>query len=99
MTDYTQYLKQIHDASLDVPQAPPLHRPGPDPTTTGLKVVDTMTPVRRGGTIELVGPVGSGQLVVAVELLYGWVEPRTTSSAWPWAPPAPRSDPSETLAI
>ena len=70
MTDYARYLNQIHDASLDLPPAPPLRRPGPDPTTTGLKVIDTIAPVRRGGTIELVGPAGTGQLVVAVELLY-----------------------------
>jgi F0F1-type ATP synthase beta subunit len=33
-------------------------------------VIDTIAPVRRGGTIEMVGPAGTGQLVVAVELLY-----------------------------
>jgi RNA polymerase sigma-70 factor (ECF subfamily) len=70
MTDYTRYLDQIHDASLDVPPAPPLRRPGHDPTPTGLKIIDTIAPVRRGGTIEMVGPAGTGQLVVAVELLY-----------------------------
>ena len=70
MSDYTRYLNQIHDATVDVPSAPPLRPPGPEPTTTGLKVIDTMAPVRRGGTVEMVGPAGTGQLVVAVELLY-----------------------------
>lgn len=70
MTDYTRYLNKVHDASIDVPPAPPLRRPGPDATTTGLKVIDTMAPVRRGGTVELVGPAGTGQVIVAVELLY-----------------------------
>jgi len=70
MTDYTTYLDQIHDASLQVPAAPPLRRPDTGRATTGLKVIDTMAPVRRGGTIEMVGPAGTGQLVVALELLY-----------------------------
>ncbi|HAM23713.1 MAG TPA: hypothetical protein DCQ04_15910 [Actinobacteria bacterium] len=70
MTDYTRYLNQIHNASVDVPVAPTLDRPGREPTVTGLKVIDTMAPVRRCGTVEMVGPAGTGQLVVAVELLY-----------------------------
>lgn len=70
MTDYTTYIDQIHDASLRVSEAPPLRRPGAAPTVTGLKVIDTMAPVQRGGTIEMVGPAGTGQLVVAFELLY-----------------------------
>lgn len=70
MTDYTTYLDQTYDASLQVPAAPALRRPDTDPTTTGLKVIDTMAPVQRGGTIEMVGPPGTGQLVIALELLY-----------------------------
>jgi RNA polymerase sigma-70 factor, ECF subfamily len=70
VTDYARFLNQIHDASLDVPAVPPLRRPDDTPTTTGLKVIDTIAPVRRGGTVELVGPAGTGQAVVAVELLY-----------------------------
>jgi len=70
MTDYRSYLGAVHDATLDVPEAPPLRPPTSTPTVTGLKVIDTMAPIRRGGTIEMTGPAGTGQLVVSFELLY-----------------------------
>jgi F0F1-type ATP synthase beta subunit len=70
MTDYRTYLGEVHDAGVDVPEAPGLHAPTAEPTVTGLKVIDTMAPVRRGGTIEMVGPAGTGHVVVVLELLY-----------------------------
>jgi len=70
MTDYRSYLDKIHDASVDVPAAPRLRAPAADPTVTGLKVIDTMAPIRRGGTIEMIGPAGTGHVVVVFELLY-----------------------------
>jgi len=98
MTDYTRYLNKVHDASLDISPVRPLRRPGPDPTTTGLKVIDTMAPLRRGGTIELVGPAGTGQLVLAVELLYRLGRTTNDASASLLAPRVPHSDRSGTLA-
>lgn len=71
VTNYRAYLGAVHTADLDVPTgAPSLQAPDPNPTTTGLKVIDTMAPVRRGGTIEMTGPAGTGQVVVLFELLY-----------------------------
>lgn len=70
VTDYRSYLDNIHDASVDVPAAPRLRPPAAEPTVTGLKVIDTMAPIRRGGTIEMVGPAGTGHVVVVFELLY-----------------------------
>ena len=70
MTDHRRHLGVVHRADVDVPPAPGL-RPAPDePTVTGLKVVDALAPIRRGGTIEMTGPAGTGHLVVALELLY-----------------------------
>ncbi|HUF34091.1 MAG TPA: sigma-70 family RNA polymerase sigma factor [Acidimicrobiales bacterium] len=70
MTDYRNYLGAVHDADLDVPAAAPLRAPADEPTVTGLKVIDTMSPIRRGGTIEMTGPAGTGHVVVTLELLY-----------------------------
>jgi RNA polymerase sigma-70 factor, ECF subfamily len=70
MTDYRTYLGAIHDPSVDVPAAPGLAAPAGERTVTGLKVIDTMAPIRRGGTIEMVGPAGTGHVVVVFELLY-----------------------------
>ncbi|MBK5224722.1 MAG: hypothetical protein JJE52_17985, partial [Acidimicrobiia bacterium] len=71
MADLTSYLDLVHDAGVVIPDAPPLHAPdGAAPTPTGLKIIDTAAPVVRGGTIEMVGPAGAGQVVVALELLY-----------------------------
>lgn len=70
MTDYRSYLNAVHDASVAVPAASPLRPAGPAPTVTGLKVIDAMAPIRRGGTIEMVGPAGTGHLVLALELVY-----------------------------
>ncbi|MGQ0431612.1 MAG: sigma-70 family RNA polymerase sigma factor [Microthrixaceae bacterium] len=70
MTDYRSYLNAVHDASITIPLADPLRAAGQEPTVTGLKVIDAMAPIRRGGTIEMVGPAGTGHLVVALELAY-----------------------------
>lgn len=37
---------------------------------TGLKVLDAIAPLARGGTVEMVGPAGTGHLVLVVELSY-----------------------------
>lgn len=70
MTDHRSFLGLVHRPDIAVPVAAGLGAAGPDPTVTGLKVVDTMAPIRRGGTIEMVGPAGTGHLVVTLELLY-----------------------------
>ena len=70
MSDYRSYLGAAHDARIDVPVAPTLRPPADGATVTGLKVIDALAPVRRGGTIEMVGPAGTGHVVITLELLY-----------------------------
>ena len=70
MTDLERFLGHIHAHDLVVPDAPALHDPDSERTVTGLKIVDTIAPIRRGGTIEMTGPAGMGQVVVAFEILY-----------------------------
>jgi RNA polymerase sigma factor (sigma-70 family) len=43
-------------------------RPGTERLETGLKILDAVVPIVRGGTVDLLGPVGLGQLVLAVEI-------------------------------
>jgi RNA polymerase sigma-70 factor (ECF subfamily) len=69
-TDYRQYLGSVHDAGVKVPEPPPLGPTTGGRTVTGLKVIDAMAPLRRGGCVEIVGPLGTGHLVLVLELLY-----------------------------
>lgn len=72
MHDISELLGQVHRASqLTVPDAPRVVRPDQlEPAATGLKIIDAIAPIARGGTIEMVGPAGTGHLVLALELLY-----------------------------
>lgn len=71
MTNYDSYLGRIHSAGVSIPSATRPDRPAPlVATATGLRVLDAVAPVARGGTIELAGPLGTGQLVLVVELAY-----------------------------
>lgn len=70
MPDYRSYLNAIHDPNVTIPPAGALSPAEATRTVTGLKVIDAMAPIRRGGTIEMVGPTGTGHLVLALELLY-----------------------------
>lgn len=70
MTDLERFLGHVHGPDVVVPDAPALREPPRERTVTGLKVIDTVAPIRRGGTIEMTGPAGTGQVVVALELLY-----------------------------
>lgn len=71
MNNLTDYLDQVHAAhNFTVASNVALRRPEPlVPTPTGLKIIDAMAPVVRGGTIEITGAIGTGHLVVALELL------------------------------
>jgi len=70
MTDYHSFLGRLHrPGELDLPDRPHVARPEVrEPFPTGLKILDAIAPIGRGGTVELVGPAGTGQLVVGVEL-------------------------------
>jgi RNA polymerase sigma-70 factor (ECF subfamily) len=72
MTDPRTLLGAVHPADLQPGdlKTPRLQPASNTPTATGLKVIDSLAPVRRGGTIEIVGPVGTGHLVLAFELLH-----------------------------
>ena len=71
MTDYTNFLGRTHPATTRVPEATAPSRPHRlFPAATGLKVVDSVAPVARGGSVEFAGPVGTGQLVLLLELAY-----------------------------
>lgn len=70
MTDYEQLLAQVHrPGELRLDDPPAVARPAArEPIATGLKIIDTLAPVARGATVEMVGPVGTGHLVLVVEL-------------------------------
>jgi len=40
----------------------------PELLATGLRVIDAVVPIRRGGTVDLLGPVGTGHLVLLTEI-------------------------------
>lgn len=73
MTDFEPLLGHVYRPG-DLPQleaAPPVARPATrEPVATGLKILDTIAPVARGGTVEMVGPAGTGHLVLVLELSY-----------------------------
>ena len=69
MTDPRSLLGTVHDADVEVARPAELRRPADEPTTTGLKVIDTLAPIRRGGTVDLFGPYGTGHLVLSFEIL------------------------------
>lgn len=63
---------------VDVSKTMPIHRPAPKLTEletkpsvfeTGIKVVDLLTPYRRGGKIGLFGGAGVGKTVIMMELI------------------------------
>lgn len=57
-------------ASAEVPAGVTLHRPLPaGRLETGLKVLDAVVPWPCGGTVDLLGPVGTGHLVLMLEVL------------------------------
>ena len=70
MTDLEQHLGAVHrPGALDLPDPPPVARPAVhEPLATGLTVLDVLAPVARGGTVELVGPAGTGHLILVLEL-------------------------------
>lgn len=41
---------------------------GSDLLATGVRVIDGVVPIRRGGTVDFLGPVGTGHLVVLTEI-------------------------------
>jgi RNA polymerase sigma factor (sigma-70 family) len=41
---------------------------GAEVLATGLRVIDAVVPIRRGGTVDFLGPVGTGHLVVLTEI-------------------------------
>lgn len=73
MTDYESLLGHVYRPGdlPDLDNPPAVARPATrEPIPTGLKVLDTIAPIARGGTVEMVGPAGTGHLVLVVELSY-----------------------------
>lgn len=73
MTDFESHLGRVYrPGELRLPATPAsVARPAERaPVVTGLKIVDTIAPLARGGTVELVGPAGTGHLVLVLELSY-----------------------------
>lgn len=70
MPDFDQYLGAIHSpGALQFPDPPPVSRVARhEPLATGLTVLDVLAPVARGATAELVGPAGTGHLILVLEL-------------------------------
>ena len=70
MTDFEALLGHLYrpgDLRDPLAVARPATR---EPIPTGLKVLDAIAPIARGGTVEMVGPTGTGHLVLVVELSY-----------------------------
>lgn len=72
MPDYESLLGRVYrPGELDLGDAPAVARPASrEPAATGLKILDVMAPIARGGTVEMVGPAGTGHLVLVIELSY-----------------------------
>jgi RNA polymerase sigma-70 factor (ECF subfamily) len=70
MTNHEELLSTVYaPGALDLGDPPRVVRPsGRQPIATGLKLIDALAPVSRGGTVEMVGPVGTGHLVLVLEL-------------------------------
>lgn len=51
-----------------IPSPPSLAPAGHELLATGVRVIDAVVPIRRGGTVDFLGPVGTGHLVVLTEL-------------------------------
>ena len=70
MTNLEHHLGAVHQpGTLDLPEPPPIARPAAyEALATGLTVLDVLAPVARGGTVELVGPAGTGHLILVLEL-------------------------------
>ncbi|MEM9542597.1 MAG: F0F1 ATP synthase subunit beta [Cyanobacteria bacterium P01_E01_bin.42] len=67
-----------NQGNVEAPETSPIHRPAPKlteletkPTVfeTGVKVIDLLTPYRRGGKIGLFGGAGVGKTVIMMELI------------------------------
>jgi RNA polymerase sigma factor (sigma-70 family) len=75
MTDVRALLGTMYDLDDPMPALPqgrpPLSRPeSPGRLATGIKVLDTLVPLPRGGIVDLSGPVGTGHLVLVAETLH-----------------------------
>lgn len=75
MTDVRTLLGAMYDLDDPMPALPPgrppLSRPeSPGRLATGIKVLDTLVPLPRGGIVDLTGPIGTGHLVLVAEILH-----------------------------
>lgn len=75
MTDVRALLGAMYDLDDPMPALPPgrppLSRPdAPDQLATGIKVLDTLVPLPRGGIVDLTGPIGTGHLMLVAEILH-----------------------------
>ncbi len=75
MTDVRALLGAMYDLDDPMPALPPgrppLSRPSsPERLATGLKVLDTLVPLPRGGVVDLTGPVATGHLALIAEVLH-----------------------------
>jgi RNA polymerase sigma-70 factor, ECF subfamily len=75
MTDLRALLGAMYDLDDPMPALPPgrppLCRPeSPGRLATGIKVLDTLVPLPRGGIVDLTGPIGTGHLVLVAEILH-----------------------------
>jgi RNA polymerase sigma factor (sigma-70 family) len=75
VTDVRTLLGAMYDLDDPMPTLPPgrppLSRPqSPGRLATGIKVLDTLVPLPRGGVVDLTGPIGTGHLVLVAETLH-----------------------------
>lgn len=73
VTDYEALLGRVYAPGElgDLGDPPGVARPADrQQISTGLKILDAIAPLARGGTVEMVGPAGTGHLILVVELSY-----------------------------
>jgi RNA polymerase sigma-70 factor, ECF subfamily len=73
--DVRNLLGAMYDLDDSLPALPsgipPLARPArPGRLPTGIKVLDTLVPLPRGGVVDMTGPVGTGHLALLAEILH-----------------------------
>jgi RNA polymerase sigma factor (sigma-70 family) len=68
---------------------PPAKGPLPDLLETGIKVIDVMCPVLRGGTVAIAGEYRAGTMIVVEELAWRLRDARDGVSIFAFIPPGP----------
>ena len=58
----------VKPEDIDGHPAPPLRRADADQLPTGMRAIDVFAPIRKGGSVDFLGPFGTGHLVLICEM-------------------------------